>query len=476
MKIALISVNKGDTLPLNLIILAGYLKKYGNFNEIKIIDINVDNIYESILRYKPDIIGISSMTVYYGYATKLAKKLKQNINVPILIGGNHISTLPNCLYDCFDIGIIGEGEITTLEVLKLYEQKKKFETKDLQKINGIAFHKDNQIKLTEPRPLIENLDEIPIPDYRLVSKKYFKKVVTPAWKRGITAPMVTSRGCPYTCVFCSTSICWHKRTRFHSPDYVVEYIKMLKQRFNVDFIYVWDDMFLLNKPRIKEIAEKLKKENLKLNYIVHTRVEVVDDEFCKMLKEMGVSGVQFGFESGSERVLKYLKGSSTSIEKIKKAVLTCKKYGFLVYGSFIFGSPTETIEEMKETVSLFDFLIKADIENVWTYIMTPLPGTKIWEIAKERNKVKDEMDWNDLSFQRIENPLLLDEHISREEFKKIFIEGRKKLQYFRWKKIKRDLIHNPHYLILNAIKKPQLLFQIIKGRLNEEVWAIKDEI
>ncbi|MDD5254362.1 MAG: radical SAM protein [Candidatus Nanoarchaeia archaeon] len=475
MKIALISVNKGDTAPLNLMILAGYLKKYGNFNDIKIFDVNFDNLYEGILEYKPDVIGISAMTVYYGYAVKLAERIKEIMNIPVLIGGNHITTLPTSLKDCFDLGVIGEGEDTFLELIKLYENKKEFNKNDLRKIKGIIF-KDNKLIRTEERPLIEDLDKIPIPDYDLVSPKYFTTVVLPNWRRGIPAPIITSRGCPFKCKFCSTSICWKRRTRYHSAEYVVEWIKILKNKYNVDYLYVWDDLFLLNKPRLRKIADLLKKEKIKMAYLVQPRAEVVDEEFCRLLKKMGVSGMQFGFESGNERMLKYLKGESITIGKVKEAVLMCKKYDFLVYGSFIFGSPTETLDEMKDTLKFIDFLIKADVENVWSYVMTPFPGTEIWDIAKERNKVSDDMDWNLLSYQRISNSLLLDEGIDKDEFVKVFLEGRRKLQYFRWKKVKRDLRNNPHVLAWNTLKKPWLAFQMLRGYLNEEVWAIKDEI
>ncbi|MFA4820523.1 MAG: cobalamin-dependent protein, partial [Candidatus Aenigmatarchaeota archaeon] len=143
MKVALVYPRIKDrdlTPPLGLLYLASYAKEYGSTSEIKIFDNNFDNIEESVVKFNPDIIGITAMTIDYMETIRLATFFKEKLDIPIIIGGIHISSVPESLAKPFDIGVVGEGEATFLEVLLLFEKKGKFETNELQKIKGIAFH------------------------------------------------------------------------------------------------------------------------------------------------------------------------------------------------------------------------------------------------------------------------------------------------------------------------------------------------
>ena len=145
--------------------------------------------------------------------------------------------------------------------------------------------------------------------------------------------------------------------------------------------------------------------------------------------------------------------------------MICKKHGLLIGGSLIFGGPGETLDDMNDTLNLIDFMIDNGVDNVWSFIMTPFPGTEIWEIAKKRKKVYDlDMDWNLLSHQNLNNPLLLDDNISIDDFKKIFLQSRIKQQHFRWKKIKHDVIHNPFLILKGIFKKPEILYGLLFKR------------
>ena len=290
--------------------------------------------------------------------------------------------------------------------------------------------------------------------------------------------MLTGRGCPYRCRFCSTAIFWNK-VRFHSAEHVCDEIKMLIERYHVDSILIWDDLFTTSKKRTREIAGILKKEGLteKAIFSVQARANLIDDDTCAVLKDMNVNSVGFGFESGSNKVLNYLKNGSVTVEQNKNAILTCKKYGLKVTGSLMFGNPGETIEDMKKTLELIDFMGQNGADLIWTFVTKPLPGTEFWEIAKNRGKVSDDMDWNILEQTEDSNPLMLDDGISKDEFRNIIEDARSRsFIYFRTGKFKYPL----SFLIKHAIQRPdrvpRVLAQLIRRKMMGWKWNAKVKI
>ena len=477
MKIAFVNLNKGDATNLGIVSLLTCIHKERLVVETETFDININQpLSEDIIKYNPNVVAISSMTYFYNSAIILAKKIKEELpRCKVIIGGSHISTLPVSLDPIFDFGVIGEGEITIIEFLR-NGLKNNFNKNKLKEVDGLAFYENNQLIVTNPRKFIEDLDTIPYLDKSLIPKEYLKKHVLQDGTYGRKLPLITSRGCPYCCAFCSSSVFWGQKVRYHSAEYVVKEIKDYVQNYDVSYIHFWDDLFTINRPRLKKIAELLKKENIKITASAEIRANLVDDELCGILKDIGVVSIGFGFESGNDRILKFLKKNVT-VEDNKRAIDICKKHGFLVQGSVIFASPTETLKEMEETEEFLEYCIEKDCENLWTYVLTPLPGTEVWEIAKQRGKVFDVgMDWNKLSLHRVDDPLLLDSEINIEDFKKKILEVRLKLRYFKWKKIKRDLKRNPLTLIKNTLRNPDLFYKLIfRKPINEEYWQIKSK-
>lgn len=463
MKIGLISIFEDKSAPpLGLCYLGTFLEKNG-YN-VKIIDKNWEDVETSTRKYRPDIIGISSMTHYYGEAIKLAKKFKEKSNIPIFIGGPHISTLPESFNKIFDLGVIGEGELTLLEVLRLYKKNERIEADKLKRIKGLVYQKGNKIIRTPMREPIKLLDSIPIPNRKLLNKNYFNKIWV-HWDEtmGREGAMLTSRGCPYKCVFCSTSRFWNI-VRLNSPEYVLKDLKDLVDNYKVDHVHIWDDLFTISKSRLEKIYYALKKEGLidKVVFQCQPRANLMDDELCKVMKQLSVRTISFGFESGSERMLKYLKGGSVTVEDNKRTVLLAKKWGFRLYGSLIFGSPSETVKDMRKTIEFIDFVNEnSDKAALWHFIMTPFPGTPIWEIAKKRKKVSKDMDWRLLRHQNIDNPLLLDPGIDKKEFQQIFGEADTKLRQLY-------LAHN--YTLSRRLSSPSQVLSII---LHKPKHAIK---
>ena len=469
MKLALVNIFKDEKHPpMGLVSIATYLKEYLDFKDTTIVDATWENVSKGVFKKKFDIIGISSMTAYYDRAVDLAKLIKQKRkNVVVIMGGIHISTLPICLTKNMDIGVVGEGEETALELIRLYKEGGKFDPKKLRKIKGLVFWDKGKLIITERRELIKDLDTIPVKDISFLDRRYFtKRWVSWNEKNGREALLMTERGCPYNCVFCSTKFFW-KRVRCHSLDYVMKEIRDRVENYGIDHFQITDDTFVINKKRMEDLAERLEEEGLKgkISFSCQPRANLMDDDIMKVLKDLNVKSMNFGFESGSERILRWLKGDTVTVKDNKKACLLGKKYGIKVYGSFIFGSPGETIDDMKKTLELIKFLYKNGAYKLWHFVMTPFPGTVIWRIAKERGKVSDNMDWKLLRHENYKEPLLLDDNISLEEFQKVYFEARdicdkNWMGNKGW--IEKTLLHDPKRVIRKGIEDPRRALNAIK--------------
>jgi len=367
--------------------------------------------------------------------------------------------LPNSLPKFFDIGVIGEGEQTMLELTQLYEKSGEFMENKLKRIDGIVFHKKEKVVKTKPRKLIKPLDLIPFPARELFKmKEYYlipRNIPQIVGKLAIGTHMIPTRGCPYRCVFCSSSKFW-KIVRFHSAEYILEEIKEIIEKYRVEYISFFDDLFIASKSRLRKIAELIKKEgiNEKVKFGLWGRTNFITDEICKLLKEMGVDTIGFGFESGSEKILNYLKKGSATVNDSLRAIKLCKKYGFNIHGTFIVGSPHETEKDIELT---YKFIRDNPIEQSNVYILTPFPGTEIWELAKKKNKVAEDMNWNKLDNLGISGKevFFLPQGMSKEEFFTKYKEINDYTRSITFSKYKFDL----RYLL-----NPTIIKKIIKRR------------
>lgn len=431
MKLALVNTTKDlECPPLTLVYVATYLKQeMGKEIQIRVVDVNFEDPLETILRIKPDVVGLSSMTRRFNYTKNLARRIKEGRNIPILIGGVHISTCQESFdKNLFDVAVIGEGEKTILELMNLFKRNNSFPYEELRKIRGILFYEDGLVKTGEREPV--NLDEIPIPDRRFLNKKYFAPKVSYNRIRGervIETGMLTSRGCPYKCTFCSTSSFW-RMIRFHSARHVAAEITELQEKFGVNYIVIYDDLFAADKKRVKEVYKILLKNGVigKVKFSCSLRANIVTGDLCKLLKKLGIVTVNFGFESGSERILKSLKGGNVNVEDNKRAVELCRKYGFDVNGSFMLGSPGETLEDMKETLQLMDYMKKLGATELWCGVTKPYPRTKLWDYAIKNKLIDKDFNWDFVDPSYVHNPIFLDKSITKKEFFKIFRDAKKR--------------------------------------------------
>ncbi len=218
-----------------------------------------------------------------------------------------------------------------------------------------------------------------------------------------------------------------------TPEYVVKEIELLINKYNINNIIIYDDIFILNKERVRKISELIAEKgmNTRASFSVQARVNLISDDICQYLKKMNVTSVGFGFESGSDRILKSLKGDNISVSTSRKAIKLCKKYGFSVFGPFIIGSPDET---KKDIVRSIEFFNQQPIEESEVYVATPLPGTRLWDYAFEKKLVDYNMDWSILDpyitdpSQILDRNIILSDKLSKSELYELFLSFKSEIE------------------------------------------------
>ncbi len=451
--------------PLSLGYLAAYAMKYGGFSEkdIRIIDENVgERTVEQIAESKPDIIGITSTTPVYPRTVELAKKIKKiDKDIPIFIGGPHATALPKETLSekCFDLAVIGEGEASVLDLLKLYEKKYELPRDELSEIDGIAYADSSSVKINKPREFIKDLDSIPFPARNLMNMEFYLKpnIYTIRGVGGRITHVMSSRGCPYDCIFCSSKLMWKRTVRYFSPEYVMSEISSLVKNYDVDGINFQDDTFCANRPRMKKICELLVNPGLnkKIFYSCQLRANLVDKEMLGWLRNSGCVQVEYGFESGSERTLKRLKKDSVTVEQNKNAVKLSHEAGLRVLGNFIIGAPGETLNDIRQTERFYK---ENPIDFISISILAPYPGTEIWNAV---NPSIAKLDWKQLWMGYAGgNIIIVADKVTEQELRSIWTNMSKDIDKNNTKLIKASLYEKIKHL------GSKLLIKILPRRRN----------
>ncbi|MGE0065438.1 MAG: radical SAM protein [Methanobacteriales archaeon] len=372
--------------PLNLMYLAASLEK-ASFS-VKIIDDDLkrwgsERIANIIEKLNPLIVGVTATTATIKSSLEYIKTIKKLLpDVLTVIGGPHPTFLPLDTLKSLkelDVVVIGEGEETITELAEKYEKKDK---KGLEEVKGIAYRKGSKLKINEPRPLIKDLDRLPFPARHLIP---FHEYETSNEEAG---GMITSRGCVYSCEYCSSSLIMGKKFRFRSPENVVDEVEELVYKYGLHDIAFLDDTFMLHRRRAQAIADEIKARGIDVNFVTSSRVDMVKRPLLEKLKSAGMSTIYYGVESGSQRILDLMKKGIT-LQQAKDAVKTAKNVGIDVIASFILGYPGETPEEMDKTI---DFSIKLDPDYSQYSILTPFPGTPIYYKLKKDGLLEEDWD------------------------------------------------------------------------------------
>lgn len=363
----------------------GYLGAVLENNEIqvKIIDadilkLNIQDIIKILEKEPPNIIGITGNVYTAKYSIYTSLKLKKKFkDVKIVLGGPYVTTEYETVLkkNICDIAVLGEGEYTFLELVKRIRKKE-----DLKKVNGIAYIENNEIIITPPREMNQNLDELPFPAWHLFPEiKKYKNL------RGIIKrpylPILTSRGCPYSCIWCTKCI-FGKQIKYRSAENIFNEIKYYVKKFKVKEFIVMDDTFTQNRKRILKLCYLIRKENLKISFNLYNgvRADKIDDQLIKYLKSIGVTRITLGVESGNQIVLNRIK-KSLKLRNVINAVKLVKKNKMITDVFIMLGLPFDTKKTIIDTL-IFTRSINPD--HAYFFLTVPFPGTELFSIVKEK--------------------------------------------------------------------------------------------
>ena len=468
-------------LPLGLMYIAAVLDKAGYDVEIldafmadsaflKVRDtlqvgMSHRRIREEIQRRNPDVVGIANpFTCQTDNAVKIADIVKEVApGILTVVGGPHVTVVPvGFLKEAksVDIAVIGEGEYAMRDIAGFFEGR--IEISDVQ---GIAYRKNNAVILNPPRPFIKDLDELPYPAYHLVDMEQYlnpKNIEYRSFKvRAIS--MVTSRGCPFNCCFCSVHLHMGKMFRAHSANYVVNHIEFVVSKYRVKTIFFEDDNLTLDLKRFEAICDKIIEKGIKFSWETPNgiRADCLTHSLLKKMKTSGCQSVFFGIESGDQYVLDNIIGKSLSLKDVIKVAKMCKDIGLKTGAFYIIGFPGEKKENMLRTVELALRLKKEFDVGMHLFFATPSYGTILYEECKRKGYIRE--DLTPRAFAEVRQsrglPLIETEDFMSSEVKEIAVMATR--EYKKLSLI--NHIKNPVNVFKTALNHPKIIIKYIKS-------------
>lgn len=393
MKILLINPSGGYTHeypPLGLLYIASVLRDSGH--EVGFFDEGARSkkglsLFDHAARFNPDVCGIAVYTTNVLETFKTISLLKKHApTCTMIVGGPHATVLPErTLYECDDIDylVCGEGENTTKELLSVLQ-----DNGNVSEVNGLYFRDNGNIHKTPPRDFIRDLDSIPFPMYELIEDFQYTFDALKVGEK--LATLMTSRGCPYDCAFCAAKAVWRGSFRRRSPENVIKEIRLLIDKYGYDELYFMDDLFAINRGWLEKFYA-LKHENaVDVPWKCLGRVDILSFEDYKKMAESGCYLIQFGVESGDNRILKDINKNITTFQ-VRKAFYEARKAGLNTYGFFIVGHRLDTYETILKTIN-FSKSLSADFISF--FCMVPFPGTKLYDFVPETDKY----EWSRLMY------------------------------------------------------------------------------
>jgi len=355
--------------------------KYSFTDEIKHFLTLIDN--------PSPLVGIGCHSVHLPFVVLAVKELKKIFpEKRVILGGIGPSSLAKELLETFsfiDTIVLGEGEETIVELLKT-------KTDSLRDIKGLVYREKGGVFTTNVREPIRDLDSLPLPAYH---KMDFEQYEIPT--------VITSRGCPYRCPFCSLSAFWGRKVRYRSIDSVIEELKLLAGRYGIKYIFFGDPTFVIDRDRIVRLCHRLKKENLGLRWECLVRIDCMDEELMHEMSNSSCEAVFFGLESGSDRVLKKIKPMIT-VDKSLDIIHKSLEYFKTVEVSLMWGFPFETLDDFKETLRISEYLkdkLSCQVQLRW---LEPYPATAFYEEYKDLLFSPEELSYifhSEIAEQRI---------------------------------------------------------------------------
>ena len=359
-------------IPLGLAYLGAVAERAGH--EVTVVDCQAEHLdytgfRQRISQQKPDVVGVTATTLLYRSAMQLINITKEvHPQAVTMLGGSHGTFWDeNALneYPSLNIVVRREGEITFIELL---DKLKAGES--LGGVLGVTFRdKEGKVVRTEDRPFLQDLDSLPFPAHHLLPLESLKRMGK------VLFPLITSRGCVYWCDFCSTVRMFGRGYRWRSPKNVVDEMQLVHDQYGVDQVTFYDDAFSVSRERVLKICEELHARRLDLIWDCGTRVDMVDREMLKTMRDAGCIAVWMGVESGSEAILGKM-NKKIKLDQTRIAYKTAQAVGLMTIANVVLGFPGETEQTAKETIR---FVKALNPDDVGFYVATPYPGTPMYE-------------------------------------------------------------------------------------------------
>lgn len=370
--------------PLTLATMGAILKEAG-FN-VSLKDCSNDNISFEALKshikeFKPRIIVANTSTPSIESDLKVSGAAKSvDHGIKTIFFGIHVTALPEKTFEMNpDVEYIASGEPEyTIRDFALAVR----DGSALDDVKGLIYRKGGRIIYREKRPLISNLDELPFPAWELVNIKGYRLPIT---NRPFLLAL-TGRGCPYSCLFCAAGAFYGKKSRLRSPERIASEIKHVKDKFNISDFLFWSENSIVERSQIYNLSKKIIDSRLKVRWVCNGRVDMVDEELLRVMKESGCWMIGYGIEAGTQRVLDAM-NKKVKLEAIERAVRLTKKAGIEVTGHVIVGYPGETKEDILSTIK---FLKRLDLDYIQVYCSVPFPGSPLYLEAMEKGYITDQ--------------------------------------------------------------------------------------
>lgn len=364
-------------------------------------------VRDVLREFQPDLVGITVRSAKLPSALRIARIVKSVApQCRVVVGGPHPTVAPEeCAAQAdVDFVIRGEGEQTIAELCDALENGG-----ELEAVAGLTFRREGQVIETPPRPLIQDLDALPFPARSAVSRpgRYDARMM---------GDVVTGRGCPFHCGYCSAASTWTRRVRYRSVANVLDELEAIRREFGTRDVSFWDDSFTVNRRRVIELCRGMRERRLGMRWSCTTRVDLLDDEMLGEMRRAGCVNIALGIETGSERMLKLI-DKGIDLTKIRDAVAMTRRHGIRINAYFMVGFPDETVADVQATI---DLMRQVPASNLCLSIFTPYPGSALFERARELQLIPAQVAWEDFDHQSPHNFFV--KNIARAEFDALVAE------------------------------------------------------
>ena len=363
---------------LPLLQLAAWTRQHGY--PVQVIDLHAENLYPKdagprVREFEPTIVALTAKTLGWPAVIEIAQMIKVEIpGALVVVGGPHLSIYPkeSLTWECFDMAVVGDGEETMLEICDRVE-----EGGSLDDIAGTCVRKGGEIVLNPARAVPKDIDRYPMPAWDLVDvNRYHCLTLLKPF-----ATMVTTRGCPWHCGYCSQV--YSDKLRFRAPELVVDEMEWLVKNYGVREIVMFDETFTIGKKRMRKFCDEILRRNLKVKFNIRARVDTVDREVLEMLKRAGLRSIHMGVEAGTDRVLKIMNKQITR-EQTERAFRIAREVGIETRGYFMVGYYDTSPQDVEEMIN---FSASLGLDWASYSVATALPATDLYRIAQERGYV-----------------------------------------------------------------------------------------